>query len=116
VAELGDEAHRKAIQDFIQDQFGIQMSVDHVSAAKAEVLRKAREGTADKALAAGPAVGSRAQRLPLASAPIPESGLRPTPSPDEHQVVLLEDIATVKELLQRVGPEQLRALIEIMSR
>jgi hypothetical protein len=40
VAELGKDAKRGQLRDFVKERFGIEMDLDHVSAARVAALRK----------------------------------------------------------------------------
>src|SRR5262249_42599402 len=108
MAELGNKAQRGQIKDFIKERFGIEMTPDHISTSKGEIPRKrtqARTPTA-KAVAAKEPARPQAQRAPAPAAP---------PARAEGGIAL-EDIAAAKALVDRVGAEQLRALIEVLAR
>jgi hypothetical protein len=101
---LGKGATPSALRPWIKQQFGIEMSADHISTAKGEILRKRygkgkKKKTADKAKA--PAHRPEKSAAPPSSVP---------------GTVSLDDVRLVKDLVARVGPEQLRGLIDLFAR
>jgi hypothetical protein len=100
MAKLGKNASRPDIQKFLKDNYGLQITLDHISNCKGE-LRK-RKGPAKKAVSPQPA----------AQKPEPK---KPASGPKGHAIGL-EDIATVKDLVERVGAGSLKQLIDVMAR
>src|SRR5262249_14422945 len=104
---LGKDATPSAMRPWIRQQFGVEMSNDHISTAKGEILRgrygKARTKAAGKARAA-----ARPPAPPAAPSPS-----RPGPAAG---TVRLDDLRLVKGLVARLGPGQLRGLIDLLSR
>jgi hypothetical protein len=96
---MGKDAKPAQMQPYIKDNFGIEMSTEHISNAKSEVLR---EGKAKKKPAAKPQEPQPAK----AAAKVSRVG----------NGVSLQDLQTVKDLVGRVGPETLRSLIELLAR
>jgi hypothetical protein len=104
LAELGPDAKPTQIQGHVKDKFGIEMSRDHVSVTKRQILKKAAgkkktPAQASAARQAGPAVPPQATAAKRAS---PGIGL--------------DDIEAVKGLLERVGANALHKLIDVMAR
>jgi hypothetical protein len=103
LAELGREAKPLQIQRFVKERFGIEMNTDHISTSKADILRK----MASK--------GKPAVKQPEASKAATPPG-RPTRQGNgQASKIRLQDIQAVKELVGRVGADQLRALIDVLS-
>jgi len=103
---LGKGATPSAMRPWISQQFGIEMSADHISTAKGEILRgKGKKRTAGKGneAKAASAVGKAA--APSSSGPGPAAG-----------TVSLDDVRLVKDLMGRVGAEPLRSLIDLLAR
>jgi hypothetical protein len=100
LAALGKDASRADIQKFVKNKHGLEMTLDHISNCKGE-LRKAK-GHAKKAVAKPPAGGKQEPK-------------QPTTQPQAHSISLT-DIETVKDLVERVGPDSLRQLIGVLAR
>jgi hypothetical protein len=104
---LGKGATPSALRPWIKQQFGIEMSNDHISTAKGEILRG--KGGKGKTKAAGQARTAARQparpAAPLSSGPGPAAG-----------TVSLDDVRLVKALVARVGPGQLRGLLDLLAR
>jgi hypothetical protein len=138
IAKLGRDAGRGPILEFVKTQFGMEMTPDHVSTCRAEVLRqqaaKAKSGGA-KAPAAKPlAATSSVAKAPVAK-PTPakttSAAAQAKPAPAVANAPLgkgagngsakmetgisLKDILTVKELVGRVTPSQLKTLIDAFA-
>ena len=96
--ELGKKAKPGAIQEYVKEKFGLEMSMSHVSNCKT-VLRKKRR----KKNAAEPAPDTAV--APVKTAPARASGA----------AVSLTDIAAVKDLVGRVGEENLKSLIGVLG-
>jgi hypothetical protein len=100
LAKLGKDASRPDIQKFIKDNFRLDITPDHISACKGE-LRKIKR-PAKSAVTQQPAAQKQEPKKP-ASGPKADG-------------IGLEDIATVKDLVERVGVGSLRKLIDVMAR
>ena len=129
---LGKNAMPMQIKGFIKDKFSIEMSNNVVSNYKSEINRKA----AKTKPAAGPATKGSAQKMPampvpstLAKKPItaPTAKKEPAPKPQmrpasasgskgKSSVVGLEDIQAVKALVGKVGADNLKTLIDLISK
>jgi hypothetical protein len=118
LAELGDDAKPTAIRGFVRDRFGIEMGTDHISTAKGEILRKARaQGTPAPAK---PAVQPSAARQAEPTQAPPAAQAPATPAAPARgaggQAIPLDDILVVKDLVVRLGPGPLRALIDAFAK
>jgi hypothetical protein len=109
LSKLGKAASRPAIQKFIKNNYRLDITPDHISNCKAE-LRK-RKGPAKKAVSQQPAKTAMSQQ-PAAAKPEPK---KPASGAKGHAIGL-EDIETVKDLVERVGAGSLRKLIDVMAR
>jgi hypothetical protein len=135
MAKLGLRASRGPIRDYVKTHFGIEISPDHVSTCKADILRKKAakaKSAGAKAPAAKPPVGTSAAReAPVAksSPPVKSSAAAghssPSPATAKASVqaakngstkadagINLKDILAVKDLVGRVGAGQLKTLID----
>lgn len=95
--ELGNDAMPGKIQDFVKEKFGLEMSTGHVSNYKSHLLKKkGKRGRKKKVAEAAPAAAVAAVKAP------------PTR-------VSLTDIAAVKDLVGRVGEDNLKNLIGLLG-
>jgi hypothetical protein len=96
---LGSDTKPAQIQEYVAREFGITMSVNHISNIKSGVTKKRGPGRprgskrVDKTL---PSTGNGEQRH--------RGGLS------------LEDIETARALTRKVGPQQLHALIDLIAK
>jgi hypothetical protein len=100
LSKLGRDASRPDIQKFVKGNYGLQITLDHISTCKGE-LRK-RKGPAKTAVA----------QQPAAAKPEPKKQA----SGPKANGISLDDIETVKDLVERVGAGSLRKLIDVMAR
>src|SRR5205085_2005333 len=107
LAELGPDAKPAVIRGFVKDRFGLEMSPDHVSTAKGEVLRKARAqgGPAQARPAVQPSAARQAEPAEPTPAPAAQAA-RPAPAKGAggQAAIPLEDILAVEGLVVRLGP------------
>src|SRR5207253_1876616 len=113
------------MQSFIKDRFGVEMSTNHISTSRGEILRKEAAGKAKTATttipaAKKPAASKRAPKKPAGPSPQAQqaaarSNAFPKGSKASHGISL-DDIQAVKGLVGRVGAEQLRSLIDLLAR
>jgi hypothetical protein len=98
---LGRDAKPAQLQPYIKSTFGIDMTPGHITTAKGEFLRKGKKKAAPKP-----------QSQPAPQPPAPQT-VKPAGS---RSGIALEDIQAVKALIGRLGPENLRTLIQLLSR
>jgi hypothetical protein len=112
LTELGSDARPLQIVGFVKDRFGIDMTPDHVSNYKSSILTSepGKYKPAPKPPAARPAAPQ-----PTAEA-APASPAQAPPRADAKAAISLEDIAAVKDLVERVGADSLRKLIDVLAR
>jgi hypothetical protein len=101
--ELGKKAKPGAIQEFVKEKFGLEMSMSHVSNCKTHLRKKKRK----KAAAA---VDVESASAPTAVAPVKAAS-----APARGGSVSMGDIAAVKELVGRVGEDKLKSLIGLLG-
>ena len=128
LATLGKNAMPMQIKGFIKDKFSIEMSNNAVSTYKSEINRKAAKtnpstkGPASIPLARqSPAtIAKKPTSAPAAKkepAPKPQSKPAPaTGSKGKAGVVGLEEIRAVKALVGKVGADNLKTLIDLISK
>jgi hypothetical protein len=100
LATLGKDASRADIQKFVKDNSGHQMTLDHISNCKGEIHKE--KGQTKKTVTKQPAARKDEPR-------------KPTTAPRSHGISLT-DIETVKSLVERVGANSLKKLIDVMAR
>jgi hypothetical protein len=116
IASLGWGAKREAIQTFVKEQFGVEMSLDHVSNYKSDLAKKAGKGKARSKK--GPAKTKPAPvaaAVPRETAPEPPAATKPAAG-GKSGGIPLGDILTVKELVERLGAAPLHTLIDAFAR
>jgi hypothetical protein len=109
IRQLGRGAKPSQIQGAIKEQFGVEMTLDHISNYKSTILKQAG-GKAKKAAkkpAAPTPVAAAAGAAPKAAA----AGNRLT-----RGALTVEDVDIVKKLLSRHGPHNLKGLIDVLAR
>jgi hypothetical protein len=110
MAELGKDASRGDIQSFVRERFGHEMTLDHISNCKGELAKKAggKKPPKKKKAKAPPATTT----LAPATAPKPAAAKQAGNS----ETVLLDDVLALKAIIERMGPQRLRTLTEVLSR
>jgi hypothetical protein len=88
VVALGQDASRGDLRDYVKKHFGYDLDPNHVSAAKVVAVRK------------------------LTAAPAPKA--QPV-VPTNSNSVLLADVETLRELIDKVGADNLRKLIGLIT-
>jgi hypothetical protein len=111
LAHFGNDAKPAQMKPWIKAELGIEMSTDHISTAKGDILRKAglKGRRSPKRAAKAPARKSASKAVPPPAPPAHEG---PKPAAAKAGDIPLDDILYVKELVGRVGPEQLHRLID----
>src|SRR5579872_5675063 len=106
LAHFGKDGKPAEMQGWIKQQFNIEMTTDHISTAKGEILRKA---TAQKA-AARKAAAPKPQVQPAAAFTAPAK------STANASGIPLADILAVKALVVRLGAGPLHTLIDAFAK
>jgi hypothetical protein len=113
IRQLGRDAKPRQIQGVIKEQFGVEMTLDHISNYKS-TIRKQAGGKAKKA-AKGPAAPQPAAHKPAAPAAVAKpAAAAGSGKGGDHLSV--EDGQTVKALLSRLRPDSLKGLIDVLAR
>jgi hypothetical protein len=99
LAQLGKSAKPLKIQEFVKAQFGVEMSTEHISNCKGEILRR-KSGAKKQARKPAPAA---------ASTKAAAAGKGP------RAAITMADIQALKGLVGRVGPSQLKALVDLLA-
>jgi hypothetical protein len=94
IDHLGRKAKRGHIQQYIKDNFGIDMTLSHISSYKSGYLRK-----------------KKARRLANR-----EAGSTAANSGPASGEVSFKDISAVKSLMERLGPKKFNSLVELLAR
>ena len=128
IGHLGRDAKPLQLQAHIKTKFGVEMSPNHISASKTEVLRETPGGaksatvTAAKPVATKPAMQKpQAAKSAAKTKPAPKVvGAAPAGGPvtgngNGSAGISLHDIQAAKELVGRVGAVQLRTLIDLVA-
>jgi hypothetical protein len=138
MARLGWDTGRAQIRDYVKAHFGIEMTADHVSTCRADILRKKSAKpkasvaktppTKPTATTSSVVKAAIAKPTPTQPAPAPAQ-TKPIPAPAKvpGQVakngtlkvqggITLQDILAVKELVGRVGSNDLKTLIDAFGR
>ena len=101
LAHFGKKAKPAQMKPYIKDTFGVEMSTDHISTYKGNILRKKGGGKKP---------GPKPKGAEVATADAVHRGPGRRPS-----AVSLRDLGTVKDLLGRVGARELRSLIDLLA-
>ena len=112
LAELGKGAKPLQIRAFVKDRFGTELNTNLISYYKKTLAGK----RARKKKGAGKRAGGQPQQQPAAAPPASRPAV-PAKAPARAPTgISLDDVRLVKELVARLGPEQLRALIDLFAK
>jgi hypothetical protein len=110
-AALGKKAKPLAIQEYVKDEFNIDITTAVISTYKKDIARKAKKGK-------GQAL--RAVAAQVKPAPVAASAARETapavPKPAASGGIPLKDVLAVKELVGRLGAGPLHTLIDAFTK
>ena len=116
LGDLGNTATPTQLQQHIRERYGIDMDLGHISSAKTKILNAAGQ---NKPAVPKPAVTKiPSQRADSQKPAVKKEGSEKTVMPQGGgaQGISLEDIETVKDLVERVGAASLKKLIDVMAR
>ena len=105
LTELGKDAMPLQMQKYLKERFGITMTVAHISNYKSTILGPAKK----KKPAAKKAEKERASTAKVQVAPASRPAGKPATG------IRLEDLRAVKELLGRVGADNLKVMIGLLA-
>jgi hypothetical protein len=112
MAELGNDATPTPLQAHVKDKYGLDMTKEHVSVYKRDILRKL--GVRPKKAKPKKAAAKRAAPKP----PVQPAAASTSPAKSSGKAggIPLEDILAVKELVGRLGARPLHALIDAFAK
>jgi hypothetical protein len=118
LAKLGNDAKPKAIQADILTRFGIQMTTDHIKTAKGNHLRKLAEGGFVTRKAGRPtgAKGKESISAQTGNGLLTTAVTVPRTKSGATSTIGMDDILTLKGLVERIGVDSLRTLIGVLSK
>jgi hypothetical protein len=100
--KLGPDASNKDIQDHVKKRFHLEMSTNHISTTKGELRKEASKTKPTEKLESSTPVAAQPARSAAANG--------------KSKAVAMEDVLTLRSLVNRVGADHLRTLIDVMSR
>jgi hypothetical protein len=112
VAQLGKDAKASEVHGWVKDKLGVEMTIAHVHNCMSEIRKQAKKKRAGKRAARKLAAAASAS-TPAAQ---PRPASPPRPAAGGSGGISLEDIEAAKGLLERVGADRLRALIDLLAR
>jgi hypothetical protein len=109
---LGKNAQPLAIQGFLKEHYDMDMTREHISKYKRDVLKQ--DAGKKAKVKASPVIKMEPKK---AAAPKPEAKAAPASSGKGNtgKVIPLEDIEAVKTLVSRIGADQFRNLIDLID-
>ena len=114
IKQLGKDAKPLQIQAHVKNKFGVEISTNHISAAKTEILRKMEDGakpaTSEVAKPAAPKPSAKPAPKPAVEQPYEADNGKKTAG------ISLHDVQEAKDLVGRVGAVQLRELIDLLAK
>jgi hypothetical protein len=114
LAHFGNDAKPAQMKPWIKAELGIEMSTDHISTAKGDILRKS--GVRGKRPAKRAKAAPKALAPKAATQPAPSAQQGPKSAAAKAAGIPLNDILYVKDLVGRFGPEQLHTLIDAFAK
>jgi hypothetical protein len=106
LTKLGNDANSLDIQNFLKNHHQLEMSRDQITKYKSLLLRKLSKKS-------GPGRrGRRKMSRPQMQAPVEVAAVSKS---GNGKSIQLEDLQTVKSMVQRVGPDHLRSLIDLLE-
>jgi len=104
---LGMDAGRSEIRAYVHDKFGIDVNLDHISSLSSDIRRlaknKKKPAKKEKLVTPAPVVQDTPAKAPVKRVENTSAGLS------------LEDLHTVKGLIQRLGATQLKEVIDLLT-
>ena len=107
---LGADATRPDIQGYVKQKFGVTMSLDHISNCKSVLAKKAARQKRTAKAARKAAARQLMIAAPSSSPAAPARTVGTNAS--ARATIRLEDVLLTKQLLDRVGAEPLKSLID----
>ena len=113
---MGRAATPSQMQPYIKENFGIDMSTDHISTSKSTVLHKKKGGKGAKKPAAQGAAATEGEAKEGVGRKVVVQHKPAAPRGGKEAGIPLADILYVKRLVGRLGPEQLHTLIDAFAK
>ncbi len=111
LTKLGNRAKPKAIQAYVKDTFGLEMSASYVSNIKSTLGKKKGKGKRGRPKKAAPMNGKPTV------AEVREPRVKPAARKGMGLAdIALDDIQTVKDLAKRLGIKSLKALVDLVAK
>ncbi len=111
LAEVGDDAPVPKLHEHILERFGYDMTPGHISTTRGSLFKEAGKGRRKGKKKPGPKPGSKRKAKPEAAAPQPEKA--PAAAAPGR---LVDYVITVQGLIEQLGADQLRRLIDLLDR
>jgi hypothetical protein len=109
LAELGDDAEIARLHEHILERFGYDMTPGHISTTRGSLFREAGKSRRKKRKKPGPKPGSKRKAKAEAAAPQPEEA-------PAAKGGVVDYVITVQDLIEQLGADQLRKLIDVLDR
>lgn len=97
--KLGMDTGRTELKEYIEEKFGLEMSLDHISTTKADLVRKGK--------LSGAGSGDRAATVEGEN--LPRKRGRPAST---NTGIEFEELLALRNLVKRLGHEQVRQIID----
>jgi hypothetical protein len=115
LSALGKKVLLLQVRDYVKQHFGVEMTGDQVSVCKGKILhQRLRAAKATAKAATKSAAPKRAVAKPSTQTSVAKNTTPTRPAPQGNGISL-DDIETVKALVERVGAGSLRKLIDLMA-
>ena len=114
---MGRAATPSQMQPYIKENFGIDMSTDHISTSKGIILHpKKKGGKGAKKPAAQGAAATEGEAKEGVGRKVVVQHKPAAPRGGKDAGIPLDDILHIKGLVGRIGPEHLHTLIDAFAR
>ncbi len=111
LAELGDDAEIARLQGHILERFGYDMTPGHISTTRGTLFKEAGKTRPKKRKKPGPKPGSK-RKAKVEAAAGPEKAATAPAAPGG----LVDCVIRVQDLIEQLGADQLRKLIDVLDR
>ncbi len=112
LAELGDDAEIARLQGHILERFGYDMTPGHISTTRGSLFKEAGKTRPKKRKKPGPKPGSKRKAKAEEAGP----QLEKAPAATAAQGGLVDCVIRVQDLIEQLGADQLRKLIDLLDR
>jgi len=112
LAKLGNDAKPVQIQNWVKAAFSVKMTADHVSNYKGKILR----GETGTRKPSGQKKASKVKKPAARKAASPRPVTATSPGREGGKGITLQDVHTTRDLVGRVGANQLRSLLDLLAK